>query len=80
MRLVPNWKQSYKFASNWFHAAQIAAAGSWMILPSDLKASLPPKVMMGIAAFLGVGGFVARMIDQNKPQADPPQDSGHDAA
>lgn len=71
MRLIWNWKQSAKFATNWFHMAQVAAAGAWAFLPGDLKSYLPPKVMIGVAAFLGVGGFVARMIDQNKREDIP---------
>jgi len=71
MRLIWNWKQSAKFATNWFHMAQVAAAGAWMMLPGDLKADLPQKVTIAIAAFLGVGGFIARMIDQNKQPDEP---------
>lgn len=69
MRLVANWKQSAKFATNWFHASQVAIAGSWLMIPADLKAYLPPKVLMGVAAFLGVAGIVARLIDQSATDA-----------
>lgn len=72
MRLIQNWKQSARFASNWFHAAQVAVAGSWAILPADLKTYLPPKVLIGVAAFLGVAGVIARMVDQSSAPTDPP--------
>lgn len=75
MRLVTNWKQSAKFASNWFHGAQVAVAGSWAMLPADLKTYLPPKVLVAVAAFLGVAGVVARMIDQSSPPTDGPHES-----
>lgn len=70
MRLVTNWKQSAKFASNWFHGAQLAVAGSWAILPQDLKAYLPPKVLVVVAAFLGIAGIIARAVDQSQPKTD----------
>jgi|GEM_PF-3392622 len=68
MRLVDNWKKSAKFATNWFHGAQLAVAGSWAVLPPDLKAYLPPKVMIAVAAFLGLGGIIARAVDQGGPK------------
>jgi hypothetical protein len=72
MRLVDNWKKSAKFATNWFHGAQLAVAGAWAVLPADLKTYLPPKVMIGVAAFLGVGGIIARMIDQSGDNPNDP--------
>ena len=48
-------------------STEAPVCGAWMMLPGDLKADLPQKVTIAIAAFLGVGGFIARMIDQNKP-------------
>jgi hypothetical protein len=69
MRLIANWKQSAKFATNWFHGAQVAVAGAWTVIPPDLKAYLPPKVLCGVAAFLGVAGIVARVVDQTKDDA-----------
>lgn len=68
MKLVSNWKQSWKWFTNWAHTAQIAVAGTWAILPADLKTYLPPKVLVGIVGFLGVSGVIGRMIDQSKPQ------------
>lgn len=71
LRLVDNWRHSYKFASNWFHGAQIVVAATWESLPADLKGYLPPKVMIVIVAVLGGCGLIARAIDQTaKPAAD----------
>jgi len=67
MKLIANWKQAAKFATNWFHGAQLAVAGSWALLPADLKTYLPPKVLVTVAAFLGIAGIAARLVDQSKP-------------
>lgn len=74
LRLVDNWKHSYKFASNWFHGAQIVVAGTWESLPADMKPYIPPKAMIAIVAVLGLCGLIARAIDQTAPTApgEPP--------
>lgn len=69
MRLILNWKQSAKFATNWFHAAQVAVVSTWASLPADLKTYIPPKALMVIVGFIGVVGVIARMVDQSKAEA-----------
>lgn len=81
LRLVGNWKHSYKFASNWFHAAQFAVGGAWAELPPDLKTYVPPKVALAIVAVLGLCGIVARAIDQSaKAETPEPTEAAHESA
>ena len=68
MKLVPNWKQSWKWFSTQIHVAQAAIVGTWTLLPADLKTYLPSKVLVGVVGFLGVVGVVGRLIDQSKPE------------
>ena len=68
MKLVPNWKHSWKWFSTQVHVAQAAIVSTWLALPPDLKSYLPAKVLVGVVGFLGVIGVIGRVIDQSKPE------------
>lgn len=71
MRLVENWKQCWKWFS--IHALVISGAipSTWVWLPPELKASIPPSLMGAITAVIAICGVAARVIDQTKPDGKP---------
>lgn len=77
MKLVPNWRQCFKFWSvrlgmlgtaltGLLVAFPEAALHAWSLLPGDMKAFIPQQYM----PFIGVGVFalsiLARLIKQPK--------------
>lgn len=67
MRLVPNWKKSYKWLSVQIHVLQGAVAATWLYLPPDLRGFIPPHAMAVTATVIAGLGVVGRIIDQSKP-------------
>lgn len=69
MKLIENWREAYRLFS--VQAMGLATAGlaAWMVLPEDLKSSLPGWVDNAAAIVILVCGVLGRLIDQ-KP-ADP---------
>lgn len=69
MKLIPDWKDAWRWFSVQALAAIVALPIVWGMLPSDVKAFLPegwePWVLVGLAA----GGIIGRVIDQNKAAA-----------
>lgn len=69
MKLIDEWKQAYKLFSVQAMAIATAGLAAWMVLPEDLKSSLPGWVDNAAAIVILVCGVLGRLIDQ-KP-ADP---------
>lgn len=81
MKLIPEFKQSWKFASMWLQGAAYtfltyvalspdAALYVWNMLPADVKASMDPKYVALIGTALGVLAMVARVIKQKSIKRD----------
>lgn len=77
MKLIPDWRKSWKFWSirlgvigtvltSIFLAAPDAALYAWALLPEDVKAHIHPAVIK----FMGTGilalSFIARVVQQPK--------------
>jgi hypothetical protein len=69
MRLVPDWRESWKWLSMRFTALIIALPVAWMAVPDEVKAYLPDEWKPWIMVALGVCVFVGRVIDQTKGKA-----------
>lgn len=69
MKLVYNWKDSWKWVS--VHAMVLAGSlqGAWLYVPEDMKASLPASFVGGVTACILVAGVLGRLVDQTKPDA-----------
>jgi len=65
MKLIPNWKQLYKFSSVQFMIAAGALQSVWVELPADIKADLPKNIVHFVSLALLIGGVIARAIKQN---------------
>lgn len=74
MRLIPEWKKSWKFFSQWCFTAASALTLSWASL-GTLQASIPPQYVTLIAGAITVLGFFGRLIDQSKPEPTDEQPS-----
>jgi hypothetical protein len=64
MKLVPDWKDVWRW-----HSAQLLAALTvlplvWMELPPDVKAYIPPTWHPWIVAAMAFAGFVGRLRAQ----------------
>ncbi len=66
--VVPNWKQGWKWISNWSLLAigYVAAYG----IPPELIATLPQATQAKVILGLSVIGFVGRFLNQSR---NPPQ-------
>lgn len=62
--LVANWRESYKWISNWCLGLVMFVAMT--PLPPELLAVLPEHVRMYVIAAIAVCGFVGRYINQSK--------------
>lgn len=68
MKLVDNWRNSWK----WFSMQCMAAAGTiqatWMAIPDDMKAAVPAQwVSYATLAILALGG-IGRLVSQTPKQ------------
>lgn len=64
MKLIPEWRHSWRFSSNWFHAAQVAIIAAWASVPGDLRASVPTWAMIALSGAIFALGLVARVVAQ----------------
>lgn len=66
MKLVQNWKQSWR----WFSVQSMVVAGSiqgaWSVIPDGMRSSIPANVVQAVTIALLVLGVVGRLVDQPK--------------
>lgn len=67
MRLVPDWREAWKWISMWAFGLLTALPLVWVGLPPDLKAYIPPEWGIYILIFVAAGGGIGRVVDQNRP-------------
>jgi hypothetical protein len=64
-KLVPDWRQSWKWFSTQAMALAVAIQGAWMFIPEDMKESLP-KDLVGYATMaLLILGVAGRLVNQD---------------
>lgn len=75
MKLIPEFKQSWKFVSLWLQGLATlflsyialvpdSALYVWNMLPADVKSSMDPRYVALIGTALGVLAMLARVIKQ----------------
>jgi hypothetical protein len=69
MKLIPDWRQAWKWFSVQAFAIIIALPVIWMALPADVKAYLPDSWKPWIMVALAAAGILGRIVDQNKAPA-----------
>lgn len=64
MKLVPNWRESWR----WFSVQALVAIAAlpmvWAEMPADLKAAVPDGSLMWITVALALAGMIGRVVDQ----------------
>lgn len=59
--LVENARSAWKWASMQCMALSAALQGAWLLVPDDMRASLPPHLVSGICIALLVIGMIGRL-------------------
>ncbi len=66
MKMVENWRESWRWFSQWAFVMAGSLQTTWVALPPNLQTALPATVVSSVAAAICVLGFVGRLIDQGK--------------
>ena len=66
MKLVPDWKESWRWFSVQVLAVLAALPLVWVALPADVKGYLPDSLEPWVLFVLAAGGIVGRLVDQPK--------------
>lgn len=64
IKLIPEWKQSWRFFSTQAMMAAAALNAVWLELPQDLKVQLPDWIPTTVTILLMVLGLVGRLVLQ----------------
>ena len=64
MKLVKDARKAGRWFSVQAFALQGIAAASWLAVPGDMRAAVPPEWLAGAALFLTVLGIAGRLVDQ----------------
>ena len=66
MKLVDDWKKSYKWLSIHCMALATAVQGAWIYIPDDMRQSIPSSLVTGVTIGLLALGIIGRYINQTK--------------
>jgi hypothetical protein len=70
MKLVKNARQSWRWWSVQAMTLQGAAAGAWLAVPDDMRASVPSEWLAVAAIALTGLGILGRLVDQGGSNGD----------
>lgn len=72
MRLVPDWKQCWRWNS--MHAMSSAGTliGAWEALPRTMQQDFPVKWVIALALVILALGVIGRLRDQGQTPPKPP--------
>lgn len=68
MKLIANWRKAYRMLSVQSMAMATAIQGAWVVLPEDMKSTVPPHAVYWITMALLVFGIAGRLVAQPKVQ------------
>ena len=66
MRLVKDARKAWRWFSVQAMALQGAAAGAWLMVPDDMRASVPSEWLAACAIVLTVLGIAGRLVAQDE--------------
>lgn len=64
LKLVDDWRDCWRWYSTHALMINMAFLGTWAELPDEMKASLPPGLVMKISAAIMFFGFAGRLLQQ----------------
>ena len=64
LEFVDDAKQAWRWVSMWCMTIAGAIQASWLFIPEDMKASIPPNIVQGVTLALLVFGVVGRLVKQ----------------
>lgn len=64
LELVDDAKQAWRWVSMWCMTGAGAIQASWLFIPEDMKASIPPNIVQGVTLALLALGVAGRLIQQ----------------
>lgn len=65
MKLVSDWKSSWRWFSVFVPTINVAFIATWATLPARFQDAIPEQWVVGAAVMLIVLGVVGRLIDQD---------------
>lgn len=71
MKLVPDWRNGWKWISVHAQVVQVAIVGTWTSLPDDMRAAVPGKAVLAAVAVVAAAGVLGRLVAQGDGHADP---------
>lgn len=66
MKLIDNWRESWRMFSVQCFGLAIAIEGTWALLPDDMKESIPDSWVTAITIVVLVLGLIGRTVKQPK--------------
>lgn len=66
MKLIPNWRDAWKWFSVQSMAIAMALQGTWLSLPVALQSKVPSDWVFGMTIAVLVLGFFGRLVDQGE--------------
>jgi hypothetical protein len=69
--LVEDWRNAWRWLSVNCMVLAGAIQGSWLFVPEDMKASIPPHITSGVTVILLVIGVAGRLKKQAPCEPKP---------
>ncbi len=66
MTLVDNAKDCWRWVSMWCMTIAGAIQGAWLMVPDDMKASIPPNIVQAVTVALLALGVAGRLVKQKE--------------
>lgn len=70
MRLVPDWRQAWRWNSMHAMGGTGILISAWEALPNTMKQDFPVRWVIALAIVMLAMGVVGRLRDQNPPQPE----------
>lgn len=69
MKLVPDWKEAWKWSSMHAMGTVTALLAAWSRLPQKMQDALPVSWVIGLAVVILLLGMIGRLRDQSPKQS-----------
>lgn len=69
MKLIPDWRRSWRFFSVQAMTVAGAVQIAWIALPEDMRATMPDSWLRYLTITLLVAGTIGRLVKQGEAKA-----------